>query len=170
MITARLYNNQVQSNSVEAYSLCAKSLFGEKDDELVIYMPCEALYLMQEKKLSLVKGKKNLSYSEALKELRKIDKKVSLTYPVYRDLRKKGYILKTGLKFGGDFRVYKAGEKPGKTHSAWIVSCQKENEKVMWSDFSAKSRVANSTRKKLLLALVDQENSPNYYEISWTRI
>ena len=39
----------------------------------------------------------------------------------FKDLRKKGYIVKTALKFGADFRVYEKGVKPGEDHAKWVV-------------------------------------------------
>jgi len=36
-------------------------------------------------------------------------------------------------------------------------------------DFSAKNRVAHSTKKNLLIGIVDEENDVTYYEISWVK-
>ncbi|MDI6721905.1 MAG: tRNA-intron lyase, partial [Candidatus Aenigmarchaeota archaeon] len=44
-----------------------------------------------------------------------------------------------------------------------------EGDTLTWYDFSAKNRVAHSTRKNLLLAVVDDENEPTFYEIQWIR-
>ena len=87
----------------------------------------------------------------------------------YRDLRKKGYILKSALKFGADFRVYDKGVKPGTDHAKWILSCVKDTDNINWRDFAAKNRIAHSTRKNLLVAIVDSEGSVSYYEISWKK-
>ena len=38
-----------------------------------------------------------------------------------------------------------------------------------WRDFAAKSRVAHSTRKKLLVGVVDEEGDVTYYEVGWVR-
>jgi len=40
---------------------------------------------------------------------------------------------------------------------------------MTWYEFSAKNRVAHSTRKRLLIAIVDEEGDVTYYEIKWTR-
>ena len=84
-------------------------------------------------------------------------------------MRNRGYIVKTALKFGADFRVYDKGKKPGKTHAKWVVFVDHESKKINWNEFSAKNRVAHSTKKKLLLAIVDEESSVSYYEVSWIR-
>ena len=88
---------------------------------------------------------------------------------VFKDLRGRGYILKTALKFGGDFRVYERNQKPGEEHAKWILYCIKESDVLRWQDFAAKNRVAHSTKKKLLVAIVDEENDITYYEVKWLR-
>ena len=103
------------------------------------------------------------------KKLFKIDKKLQIKYPVFRDLRNKGYIIKTALKFGAEFRVYEKGAKPGEEHAKWIVFTDNEANKISWHDFSAKNRVAHSTKKNLLLAIVDEEGDVTYYEVKWMK-
>src|SRR3990167_5393958 len=84
-------------------------------------------------------------------------------YIVYKDLRNRGYLLKTALKFGADFRVYDKGQRPGKEHARWILYPISENAELTWQDFSAKNRVAHSTKKNLLVAVVDSEGDITYY-------
>ena len=84
-------------------------------------------------------------------------------------MREKGYVVKTALKFGADFRVYEKGRRPGKSHAKWIVFADRETNKTSWQEFSAKNRVAHSTKKRLLLAIVDEESDVSYYEINWVR-
>ena len=107
---------------------------------------------------------------ELEKKFSKSDKKFHEKYSVYRDLRKKGYIVKTALKFGAEFRVYEKSKGPGKGHSKWIVFTDSERNLNSWNDFSAKNRVANSTNKKLLLAIVDDEGDILYYEVNWMKL
>ena len=92
-----------------------------------------------------------------------------IKYAVFKDLREKGYIVKTALKFGADFRVYPKGVKPGKKHAKWIVFVEHETGKLTWHEFAAKNRVAHSTRKNLLLAIVDEEGDITYYEVRWIK-
>lgn len=108
-----------------------------------------------------------------MQELHKIakkhDKRFDTKFACFENLRKKGYIVKTALKFGADFRVYEKGIKPGQDHAAWLVFPVKENEAQSWYDFAAKNRVAVSTKKKLLIAIVDDESDVTYYEVNWMR-
>ncbi|MCH6575484.1 MAG: tRNA-intron lyase, partial [Bacteroidetes bacterium] len=80
-----------------------------------------------------------------------------MRFCVFRDIRNRGYIIKTALKFGADFRVYDRGVKPGEDHAKWVVYPVHETEVLTWHDFSAKNRVAHSTKKKLLIGIVDDE-------------
>ena len=78
--------------------------------------------------------------------------------------------MKTALKFGADFRVYDKGEKISEKHSKWIVFVNYESDKITWHEFSAKNRVAHSTKKNLLLAIVDDESDVIYYEVRWLKL
>ncbi len=168
-IKAHFSGNIVTSNTAEAYSLYKKSSFGEQDEDKIRYSLSEALFLVETKKIEIFSKNKALTKEELLTKFKRIDKKIQTKYIVFKDLRKKGYVVKTALKFGSDFRVYEKGAKPGTKHAKWIVFVDNESEKLTWHEFSAKNRVAHSTRKKLLLAIVDEESSVTYYEVGWVK-
>ncbi len=170
MIKANLLGKNVFSSSTDSYSLFEKSSFGDKGSGKVIYSFSEVLYLVAKKKMEVFGGSKKLEFEDLLKKFSRLDKKVQLKNAVFSDLRKKGYIVKTALKFGADFRVYEKGKKMGKAHSKWIVFVEHEFNRTTWSEFSAKNRVAHSTKKKLLLAIVDDEGDVLYYEVAWTKV
>ncbi|MDP3699062.1 MAG: tRNA-intron lyase [Nanoarchaeota archaeon] len=130
----------------------------------------EALYLLERERL-LIKSEsgKVLPFELYVKKARKVEPNFWIRYVVFRDMRNRGYIIKTALKFGADFRVYDRGVKPGEDHAKWIVFPVHEASVFTWHEFSAKNRVAHSTKKRLLLAIVDDENDVTYYQVSWTR-
>ena len=169
MIKANLSGNQVSSNDKDAFSLYEKSRFGEKVSGKIRYSTSEAIYLVEKGKIEILQKNKKLSAQDIIKKFQRKDKKIQTKYPVFRDLRNKGYIVKTALKFGAELRVYDKGKKPGQTHAKWIVFTESETSKLDWHEFSAKNRVAHSTKKKLLLAIVDEEGDISYYEVGWTR-
>ena len=152
-IKSYLIGETISTNESEAFSLYKKSSFGEPVGEKIQYTLPEAMFLAEKGKI----------------EIYSIDKKFSIKYPVFKDLREKGYVVKTALKFGADFRVYEKGRRPGKSHAKWIVFADRETNKTSWQEFSAKNRVAHSTKKRLLLAIVDEESDVSYYEINWVR-
>jgi tRNA-intron endonuclease len=169
-ILANIVSNKITTNSPASFTLYDQSAFGEKTEGKIQYSLTESLFLVEIKKIKILEKNKNLSFEELEKKFSKIDKKIAIKYAVYKDLRKKGYIPKTALKFGADFRVYKKSSKIGKDHSKWIVFADSENNKLSWQDFSGKNRIAHSTKKTLLLAIVDEEQSVSYYEVDWKKI
>jgi tRNA-intron endonuclease len=169
-IQSHLIGETITTNSADAFSLNKKSRFGEiTSSRKIQYTFSEALYLVEKNKIEVLQKNKILNFDELLNKLKKMDSKIQLKYPVFKDLREKGHIVKTALKFGADFRVYKKGSSPGKGHSDWVVFCEHESNKFSWHEFSAKNRVAHSTKKNLLIAIVDEESDISYYEISWIR-
>ena len=100
---------------------------------------------------------------------RKVEPNFWVRYGVYKDIRNRGYIIKTALKFGADFRVYDRGIKPGEDHAKWIVYPVHEGSTLTWYEFAAKNRVAHSTKKRLLMGIVDGEGDVTYYEIKWVK-
>lgn len=169
MITAVYTGEKVHSASAEAFSLNERSQLGEKKNSKVEYSKVETLYLLDEKKLKLYKNSKELSYDKFLSLARKEDKKIEIKLNVFADLRKKGYLVKSALKFGAEFRVYEKGSLQGEQHAKWIVFVSRESENFNWHDFAAKNRVAHSTKKNLLIAIVDEESDISYYEVEWLR-
>jgi tRNA-intron endonuclease len=166
-VVTALFQHQrvITENSNEARQL-HRSHFGTKmSDGRISLAATEALYLLESERLHVVDGNnKRLSFGQLLRKL-KLGKDAWISYVVFRDLRDNGYIVKTGTKYGGEFRVY----EPGEEHSTWIVSPVRARENVSWQAFSAKNRVAHSTAKKLLVAVVDEEDDVTYWEISWLR-
>ena len=130
----------------------------------------EALYLMEKGTIVVYKLKnKEISFDEFSRKAKKLEPNFWVRFCVFKDIRNRGYIIKTALKFGADFRVYDRGVKPGEDHAKWIVYPVHEGSSLTWYEFSAKNRVAHSTKKRLMMAIVDDENDVTYYEVSWTR-
>lgn len=130
----------------------------------------EALYLLEKKRLRVLDGRnKEISEENFIKKAAKLDPFFWVRYCVFKDLRNRGYIVKTALKFGAEFRVYDRGVKPGEDHAKWLVFPVHETDLLTWYDFSAKMRVAHSTRKKLLIGCVDEEEDVTYYTVEWVR-
>lgn len=170
MIVAYFSGEKVVSSSPLAFSLHEKSRFGEKRIGKIEFSNVEVLYLVSAGKMEVVSAGKIFGSENLLKRFRRKDKKIETKLNVFSDLRKKGYIVKTALKFGAEFRVYEKGVRPGEDHARWLLDTVRESEKISWHDFAAKNRVAHSTRKNLLIGVVDEEGDVTYYEVAWTRV
>jgi tRNA-intron endonuclease, archaea type len=130
----------------------------------------EALFLLEKGRIRILTSpKRELNFEKFLKKAKKLEPTFWIRYLVFKDMRIRGYIVKTALKFGADFRVYDRGIKPGEDHARWVVYPVHEGSTLTWYDFAAKNRVAHSTKKRLLMGVVDDENDVTYYEIRWMR-
>ena len=158
-------------SSDTARDLNKKSLFGTlQSDGRVQLSLLEALYLVEKKKLEVLDGrKKPIPYEKLFWKARRSDSNFFVRYQTFKDLRARGYIVKTALKFGADFRVYERGVKPGEDHAKWVVFPVHEGNAFTWQEFSAKNRVAHSTKKRLMIAVVDDEGDVSYWEVRWLR-
>ena len=168
-LTIQEINNEFSSNSELARALFQKSSLGEKKESKIVYSIYEVLYLIQIKKAELIKQSKNISFDELLKRYNKKDKRIEQKYKVFKDLKQKGYTLKAGLKFGVDFRCYEKGQKPGVNHAKYLVGIIEEKNKINPEDFCSKARIAHSTAKTLLLAIIDSEDDITYFEVNWKK-
>lgn len=168
-IRAVYSGENVSSNTKEAHALYNQSRFGELKSGKILYSIFEALYLLEKNKLDVTQKKKKLKFEKLLEEARKHDKNIRTKFIVFRNMRERGFIVKTALKFGADFRVYNRGVKPGEDHARWILYPVSENSSLTWHDFSAKNRVAHSTKKNLLIGIVDEEEDVTFYQISWIK-
>jgi len=169
LFEASLVGNSLSSNSKRAYTLSKENFFGEKIHEKVIYSLSEGFFLFKNKNMKIFQNKKELNENEILKKFSKIDKDFSSKYKVFDELRKKGLILKSGIKYGADFSAYEKGKKPGKDHSSFLISVEPFSRKINWEKFILKNRVANSTKKKVLLAIQDEEGNIIYYKMDWMK-
>lgn len=171
-ITCYLQNDQViTEESNLAIELSNTYVYGIVQKKKYVQLSLiESLYLLEKQKIIVLDGrKKPYSYERLYKIGCKFDKSFRIKYVVFKDFREKGYVIKTAFKFGAEFRVYDRGIKPGQDHAKWIVYPVHEKDVMTWYEFSAKNRVAHSTKKRLLLGIVDEENDITYYEIRWLR-
>lgn len=158
-------------NSNLARELFTKGQFGTLlDDGRIQLSALETVYLIAKKRLTLLDIKnKPISLDTFVASARKKDKDFWTRYAVFKDLRDSGYVVKAALKFGADFRVYDRGTRQGEEHAKWIAFPVSEHNQLAWREFAAKNRVAHSTKKKLLICVVDDEGDVSYWEVGWLK-
>src|SRR3989338_2817501 len=157
--------------SNETRELYDQSRYGSMlDNGKVQLSMIEALYLMEKGKIDIYKTKnKKFTQEEFSRKVRRQEPNFWAKFCVFKDIRNRGYIIKTALKFGADFRVYDRGVKPGEDHARWVVYPVSEGNTLTWHEFAAKNRVAHSTKKRLLIGVVDEEGDVSYWEVRWMR-
>ncbi|MCX8205955.1 MAG: tRNA-intron lyase [Candidatus Micrarchaeota archaeon] len=79
-------------------------------------------------------------------------------YNVYEDWRMRGFVVKTGFKFGTHFRIYFPGASPARETDDWIHSKHvlhvfPRNMELLTSELSRAIRVAHSVKKTFILAM-----------------
>lgn len=156
-------------NSDNARLLFDNGRFGSMQGQHVQLSLLEAAYLLEKERIAVFDGRRQLDSEQFLKKAKKLQPNFWIRYCVFRDMRNRGYIIKTALKFGADFRVYEKGVKPGDDHAKWVVYAVSESQMQTWHEFSAKNRVAHSTKKRLMIAVVDDEGDISYWEVRWIR-
>jgi len=166
-LNSELINDLVIIKDDKALNLHSKSFYGNLTDEGLQLSLIEALYLLEKEKINVQMKGREISLDEMYQIIH--DKDLFTDYLVYADLRNRGYILKTGFKYGSEFRLYERGTSPGDGHSNFLVKVTSENDHIPLKDLSSYVRVAHGVNKYLLLAVVDQENDITYYNIEWTR-
>ncbi|GAB6056404.1 tRNA-intron lyase [Methanobacterium alkalithermotolerans] len=164
---SELSNDLVTVISPKAEKLNQKSHYGRMENEQLELSLIEALYLLDKEKISIFSKDKELSREEMTGIIK--DKDLYSKYLVFKDLRNRGYIVKTGFKYGSEFRLYERGKSPGEGHSDYLVNVISENYDLNVLDFSSYVRVAHGVNKKLLMAVVDEEGDITYYNVEWIR-
>ncbi len=174
-----LVENRVIVWDKEAIALYDDSGYGkplpeESPDRIELEL-VEAIYLVEKGKLKVFRkddGKKKKTDFRDLMEIG--SKQVNQFHPtsvVYRDLRERGYLVKTGFKFGSTFRVYergvklKRGPKEAHEHTKWIIQPVAEESAFSLPEMSRAVRLAHNIRATFIWAVVDRENDVTYYHI-----
>ncbi len=122
----------------------------------------ETLYLLEKGKVRVIKGDAEVD----AKEVRNLmNERERVAYEVYKDLRERGFIVRSGLKFGCDFAVYERG--PGIDHAPFVVHVVDKNVLFEPVEIVRAGRVAHGTRKRFVMAMVES-GKINYIMFKWT--
>jgi tRNA-intron lyase len=114
----------------------------------------ETIFLLKHGQLRL----SNSKLTEVEKEAKKRISFFHDMYLVYEDWRKRGYVIKTGFKFGTHFRLYFPGASPLKKEEKWVHSKHvihvfPRKHKLLISEWARAIRVAHSVKKTFILAI-----------------
>lgn len=135
----------------------------EDFDDPLLLDPVEALYLVQQKKIKVHKQNKSID----MKKLRELGEKTfsrfNEKYRVYSDLRKRGFVVTPGIKYGCDFAVYESG--PGIDHAPYVVQIMDSKEELSASEIVKAGRLATTVRKSFILAIINEDI--RYLEFNW---
>ena len=127
----------------------------------------ETLFLLDRRLLDVrrKKIKENLGFQEVFQHFRASDENVWVKYLIYRDLRSRGYVVRDGFGLGIDFRLYERGEY-GKDVAEYIIYGIQEGKPVPMSELISAVKHAQSSKKKLVLAVLNRRGEVVYYSLS----
>jgi tRNA-intron endonuclease len=91
-----------------------------------------------------------------------------LLYTVYRDLRDRGFIVRSGLKYGSDFTVYRLG--PGLEHAPYILHVYRGFERLDPTEIVRAGRLSHSVRKTFILAFPSRDGRVTYLMFNWLKL
>jgi tRNA-intron endonuclease len=132
-----------------------KGWFGKKfDPERVILSGVEAYFLSVHASCTLEREGNPVPAGDFLAQSSEGDPEFRSKVQVYADLRQRGYIPRTGYKFGHHFRVY----RPARSHSELLVQAIPQGETLPMNLISRSVRLAHSVKKKMLFACVYAES------------
>ncbi len=141
-----------------------KPKISEIDAPLILDL-IEGLYLLENKKITVIQYKKRITVEKLVaickKEVHEFDKK----YLVYKNFRDKGYIINPGIKFGCDFAVYEKG--PGIDHAPFLIQVYKRNESITSTGIVLAGRLATTVRKQFILAIPKGKDKVDFLALDW---
>ena len=107
-----------------------------------------------------------LEADELVEYARSVIERFDLLYRVYSDLRSKGYVVRSGLKYGADFAVYEKG--PGLEHAPYLVHVHRGGASIDPLDVVRAGRLSHSVRKDFILAVV-RGSDISYLLFGWSK-
>jgi len=142
-----------------------------ENEDILVLGPVEVLLLCERNRILLyldnIKEDNNLyDFEGLLTYFSQFDDRLWQKYIIYMDLRKRGYIVRSGYGEGIDFRVYKRGADFEKDSAKFLIYPVFEGYPIDLKELDKMSRVAMSSRKDLVVATVDRLSKPIYYSVN----
>ncbi len=155
----------------EFYNTSYIGTIEETDDQQrkLVLNSTEVLLLCERNRILLWedndKSKKLYDFESLLIHFTQYDERLWQKYIIYMDLRKRGYIVRTGFGGGIEFRVYKRGSDFENDTAKYLIYPVFEGNPIELRDLDKMSRVALGSRKDLIVATVDRLSKPIYYSV-----
>jgi tRNA-intron endonuclease len=163
----KLMESQVVFESEpEVSKLHSKGFYGKIKEKKLYLNFLEALYLLEKDKIEVEVEGEQLDFSQLL-EIARSEAEFDIRYFVYKDLRDRGLIVKTGFKYGCHFRVYRKGPEE---HAEYLVHVIPEKREFQTYDIVKHCRLAHSVNKLMVFAFIDEEGDITYYSVERMRM
>ncbi len=129
----------------------------------------EAVHLEEEGSLEAVSARtgRPVSHASMVRSGRSSQPDFELRLRAYRDLRRRGLVVRTGFKYGTHFRLYDTD--PDNSHARYLLHAVPRGFSGGWPDISRAVRLAHGVRKEMLLARVGTGSDIVYMKLGRTR-
>lgn len=136
--------------------LLEKEFYGKPFGDGLQLSLVEAIYLVEKGFIDVETSEgKKISKEKFEKIVLDLQPDIKSRLRVFKDLKKRDLIVKTGFKFGTNFRAYTT--KPGDTHAEYLIHVLDRDFKGTWAEVSRAVRLAHSVNKEIAFAMVDDD-------------
>jgi tRNA-intron endonuclease, archaea type len=151
-------------------SLGRQQAYGSRIGNRLELSLLEAVYLSSTGLLELkdARSRRTLSVGQLLRRARRLELGFDERLAVYRALRQRHLVVKTGFKYGAHFRAYP--RNPDHAHARYLVHAVEERFEAPWSEIARGVRVAQGVRKEFLLAGVGDDREASVRFLSLERV
>jgi tRNA-intron endonuclease len=129
----------------------------------------EAAYLAERGRLGLrdARSRRGVTLERLRRKARRLDPEFEARLAAYRWLRDRHLVVKTGFKYGSDFRAYP--RNPEHAHARYLVHAVPETFTAAWPEIAGAVRVAQGVRKDLLIAAVRPPDEVDFLSLERVR-
>jgi len=160
-----LVENIVNLEKKAIEELHNKGFYGRPRSDALEISLTESAYLIYREKITVKSEGKELDFKEFFLKATQIAKNFELHYIVYKDLKERGYYVQPAVT---GFRVYPRGGHPGKTPAEFFVFVTSERIPLALSLLRSHLDTVDNLKKRLVLAIVDEESDITFYEVKKT--
>ena len=160
-----LRDDVLTAGSEAVEELYDRGFYGRVKDGKLELSLIEGAYLLSRGKIEIFSDRKDLDFKAFFEIASERIKDFELGYIVFKDLRERGYYTKMS-PIG--FRIYPRGGHPGKTPAHVFVYVISERAHLPLQRMISELNKAENARKRLILAIVDEESDITFYELKKT--
>jgi tRNA-intron endonuclease len=143
--------------------------FGKKLDDKPdhVLSSWEALYLLSNNRIRVIESEteEELNFQSLFDKFRSEDVEIWTKYLVYRDLRRRGYVVREGSGWGITFRVYSRGSY-GKKAAKYLIFIACEGIDIPIDTIREVLYLVQGMKKELIVAVMDRRGEIVYYQLT----
>jgi tRNA-intron endonuclease len=143
-----------------------REFYGKMMGDILQLSLIECCFLMERGDIEIASPEGKKMSQEEMEYLGiRTQEEFGLRLAAYRDLRKRGMVVKTGFKYGAHFRVYDGS--PEDDHAKYLVHAVPQDKVMMWPEISRTVRLSGGVKKEILFRRAGEQME--YLEFKWFR-